>query len=97
MRTWQSSPVGLYLLALLRSEIILSLLIARLRLPHSLRPMSKPRCCRDRYSSTHFCTMVRSWDGRNMPSIPDPYLDVPSAMLPLSMTTTSFHPLSTRW
>ncbi len=63
-------------MALLLREIILSLLMARLRLPHSCSPMSKPLCCRERYSSTQACTMARSWEGRNMPSIPEPYLQL---------------------
>lgn len=43
------------------------------------------------------CTIFLSCVGRNRPSIPDPYLEVPSAMLPRSIMTTSFQPFWTRW
>ena len=95
--TWHSSPVGAYLLARRRREIILSLLMATFRLPHSFKPMSKPESCSLRYSSTQYCTILRSCVGLNMPSMPEPCLEVPSAMRFLSMTVMSRHPRWVRW
>ena len=54
-------------------------------------------CCRSLYSSMQCCTICLSCVGRKRPSMPEPYLDVPSAMLPRSMITTSLQPFWTRW